>query len=170
MSVHAVEKELVTIGAGGNAAAFYNSQGDDFSKQLTIISRLVLNYPTNPGRYLHYGSVLAVIASNITKADFDLINQTSKGPTPQEKLDAFNRVQQQMTQAISAFCTSSSWWWQNGLHTAAFVTSFSLAYLAVHLALGGVKSTVAVGVTALFAAFLAPVARDLVAAIQKLRS
>jgi hypothetical protein len=170
VSIDAVEKELVVIGAGGNTAAFYSVQGDDFTTQLTMIGRLVLNYPTNPGRYLHYGSVLAVLASNITKADFDLVNQASKGPTPQQKLDAFNRVQQQMTQAISAFCTSSTWWWQNGLHVAAFLASFSLAYLAVRLALGGVKSTLTVVLTALLAAFLAPVARDLVAAIQKLRS
>lgn len=170
VSVNAVEKELVVIGAGGNTAAFYSSQGDEFVKQLTIIGRLVLNYPTNNGRYLPYGSVLAVLASNITKADFDLLNQASKGPTPQQKLDAFNRVQQQMTQAISAFCISSTWWWQNGLHVAAFLTSFVLVYLAVRLGLGGVKSTLSVALTALLGAFLAPVARDLVAAIQKLRS
>jgi len=170
VSVKIVEKELVVIGAGGDTAAFYSVQGDEFVKQLTNIGRLVLNYPTNPGRYVCYSSVLAVLASNITKADFDLMNQASKGPTPQQKLDAFNRVQQQMTQSINAFCTTSTWWWQNGLHVAAFVTSFILAYFAVRLGMGGVKSPLAVVLTALLAAFLAPVARDLVAAIQKLRS
>jgi hypothetical protein len=170
VNVDAVEKELIVIGSGGNRAAFYSADTDDFPKQLIAVGRLLINYPTNEGRYVSYASVLAVMASNITKADFDIVNEENKNTTPQQRLDALNRVQQEMTQAINAFSTSSIWWWQNGLHTAAFATSSSLAFLAVWYALGWHKFQITAFLTALFAAFLAPVARDLVAAIQKFRS
>jgi hypothetical protein len=75
-----------------------------------------------------------------------------------------------LNQGIAAFEASNAWWWQNGLHVAAFLISASLAYLAVRTAMGFVRSDFALLGTALLAGFLAPVARDLVAAIEKLRS
>jgi hypothetical protein len=168
VNVDAVEKEFIIIGAGGDKLAFYSSDTDDFPKQLTIIGRLVLNYPANPGRYVPYRIVLAAVASNVTKADFDILIG-SKHSTPQQKLDALNRVQPQMVQTISVFCASNSWWWQKGLHFAAFLASTSLVYLAVFLSSAN-ESHVTMLLTALLAAFLAPVARDLVVAIQNLRS
>jgi hypothetical protein len=163
------EKEVIMIAAAGNPRAFYNSEPDDFFKQLTVVGRLVLNYPTNQGRYISYGDLLSVFASNVTKADFSILDGTHTKATPQERLDARNRVQQQLIQGINAFEMSSTWWWQNGLHLAAFLCSTGLAYLAFWKT-WGIQSNIVVLLTALLAAFLAPVARDLVAAIEKLRS
>jgi|GEM_PF-1132218 len=163
-----VENELVLIAADGNRRAFYNSEGEDFLRQLTAVGRLVLNYPTNQGQYISYGALLAVMASNIAARDLQILAAES-GPA-QDKLDARNRVQLQITQAINAFQLSSSWWWQNGLHIAAFLCSTGLAYLACWLASGGVDSHLSVLVTSALASFLAPVARDLVSAITNLSS
>jgi hypothetical protein len=171
VGINEMQTELVLIGAGGNGRAFYNAQPDEFFQQFQVISRLVLNYPTNRGRHLSYSSILAVLASNVSRADFDIVTERVGSSSPQEKLDARNRIQQQMSQSLNAFQLSTSWWWQNSLQISAFVFSAAIAFFAVSIAYGGVRSNFwGILLTALFAAFLAPVAHDMVSAVQKLRS
>jgi hypothetical protein len=165
-----VEKELVNIGAAGNRKAFYDSDIEGFAKQLAVVGRLAVNYPTNMGRYVSYGDLLAVLASNVTKTDLAIVDGTDKTSTLQQRLDARNRIQQQLNQGIEGFGLSNTWWWQNGIHVAAFLCSAGITYFAVRLSSHNVQSPLALLVTALLAGFLAPVARDLVAAIEKLRS
>jgi len=165
-----VEKELVNIGAAGSSGAFYDAEIDDFIKQLAAVGRLAVNYPSNMGRYISYGDLLAVLASNVTKADLATIDGTDKTTSAQDRLDARNRIQQELNQGLNAFGLGNTWWWQNGLHLAAFGCSASITYFAVKLSSLDVQSPLALLGTALLAGFLAPVARDLVAAIENLRS
>jgi hypothetical protein len=162
-----IESELIAISTGGSLGAFYGADSDGLYQELGAVARLVLNYPAGHGRYVPYSEVLAVIASSITKTDFDLLVGARTG-SRQEILDAHNRVQLEMLQVLSAFQMANDWLWKNLLHASAFIICWILACVAFWTELP--CHFFRVSLSAFLAALLAPVARDVVASLEKLRS
>ena len=186
----AAESEIILLAADANAVALFDSEGDEFCKRLNAVAQMVVDFPCQ------YRGLLAILACYVDKDDFEILQvgqhykssyvvtqpkQTEKfqetadrGETsPQEWLNAKTRVRQQVTQAMSAFQLRNAWAWGTTMKISAFVVSATLTVLAQNLVCNGAECsqlwTPKVFATALLAAFLAPVARDLVAAIEKLR-
>jgi hypothetical protein len=114
--------------------------------------------------------LLAVTASQASKADFDLVLAGPPNPPTQDFLDARNRVTHQCQRAIDALQITAGFRWKWILQVASIVISGSLAALALIYKPDPISPTVlSVLVSALLAGFLAPVAKDLLAVVQKAR-
>jgi hypothetical protein len=186
------EQDIVLLAADGNAVALCDADGDEFCKHLGAVAQLVVDFPSE------YRVLLGTIACNMEKEDYHLLIGDSAGApgrtaaqaqahsrkpaqpdedsssARQKWLDAKNRVRMQAVQSISAFQLRNSWTWGALMGVASFLISFVLALLALkqgaNQSFADFLFAPATLGTALLAAFLAPVARDLVAAIEKLRS
>lgn len=194
------EDDVILLAADGNAVALYDSDGEEFCKNLGAVGQLVIDFPRR------YHNLLFILASNANKEDIDLLTantparledsyataqlQPANGEEqqpglsndvqslkhrgfddPQRVLNAKNRVRQHVTQALNAFQLRSAWGWGLMMRLFSFAISFGLAMAALVIKENSWRG-IGLGtlLTALLAAFLAPVARDLVVAIQKLRS
>lgn len=89
----------------------------------------------------------------------------------QNYVDARGRVAHQVQRSIDAVQIAIGSDWKCSLQAAAFIVSFAVAFLGIWLESGDTTLLkLATGsITGLFAGFLAPVARDLVAALESLR-
>jgi len=177
------EHDILLLAADGNAIALCDADGDDFCKRLGAVAQLMVDFPHQ------YRVLLGVLASNADKDDYDIVTGKAQ-PDParemtrgsnsdfpsrgdQRLLDARSRVRLLVVQAMAAFQLRNAWWWGGIVKAASFVVSLGLAFVALEPAEGEASSKeqfVARAAMALLAAFLAPVARDLVATIEKLRS
>ncbi len=221
------EQELVLLAADNDATALYNSESDDFCKQLSAVALLVVDYPSC------YPELFTVLAANADPHDyilvmrgggapasgrtqeladdptnedvrnahdgkrvrharehpptrtageprrqrFEALAQSMRqpvddlGPAEQAKaqMNAKNRIRQLVAQSMSAFQLRLNWRWGAGLRYTSFSISFAIAAFALWLGNQDLNFGV-IFVSALGAAFFAPVARDLVATIEKLRS
>ena len=84
--------------------------------------------------------------------------------------DARNRVTHQLQRAVDGFQIATGYRWTYYMKIASFVVSAILAAIAVQTKGQGILSHIGViAFTAVLAGFLAPIARDLAATIQKLR-
>jgi len=101
----------------------------------------------------------------------------STAPAPGEKraqadVDARARVMHYVQRAIDGLQISASYRWKLYLQIASFATSFVITVLAVGVHAGGApgaKDVPGIVLVGIVGGFLAPVARDLLAALQKLR-
>jgi hypothetical protein len=184
----AAEKELLRLATDGDAFAFYSAELDSLSGQFSSAAQLVMDYPRQNE------DLFRLLALNATEADVKLLLKDAlPHPVPlaaleqqtpgemkaaaekrQEIIDARNRVRHQITQSIASFQMTAASRWQMGFKVASWVVSTILVGVAIGLATppAGTTSTNSPGVliaTAAFSGFLAPVARDLLVALQNLR-
>jgi hypothetical protein len=187
------EEQIIVLATDGDHRSFYDLEADKLCGQLNAAVQLVLDYP-----HL-YPECLECIAARTTASDFEkLMRRDVPDPLPpdaeaqlslkeqkerfdrrQSFSDARKRVTHQIQRAIDAFQINTSFRWKWMLQIASFLLTFSFAVIAVRLTKTVPKTdppapeaVVSVWVTfanAAMAGFLAPVARDLFAAIQKLR-
>jgi len=133
-------------------------------RQLTAVAQVALNYPNA------YKTVVGTIAARSTKADFDLLIGKINPSSAQQAQDSLRRVREQSNQDIAGLQLALVAQWKRIMQAMSFLVSLGLAYAALHLAHGSIRSPFGLGITSILAAFLAPVARDLVAALEKARS
>jgi hypothetical protein len=182
------EAETVFLAADGSAVALFNADGDDFIKLFGAAAQMVVDFPRE------YGVLLTMIACNMQESDFRILTSLEKiageknkqghdpileAPKPapprpepilnQPFLEAKNRVRMQVVEAVSAYQLRSNWGWGTIMRVSSFGISLGLA-LAGERLIYSKRYGLETWATALLAAFLASVARDLVATIEKLRS
>jgi len=175
------EKDLVHLATDGDSDALYSLPIEQLSGQLNTAIQAALDKPKG---HEHLVRCLA------SKADPEDLNQVLSPPadamqprstlTPDQQkrfdayVDARNRVTHQVQRALDGFQIAVGFRWKLYLQLASIGLSAALAFIAVqHYASNDLSSwkkfcaSLAVGI---LAGFLAPVARDLVAALQQLRS
>jgi hypothetical protein len=166
------EQQLIDLATAGQAAALYDLQIEQLSGQITAASQIAIDYPH---RYAHL--VLCLGAGADTK-DFVRIFQESPqyGERSSEEtaifVDARNRIAHQVQRATDAIQIACGFQWKWLLQLCAILLSGLLALWAyvwadpTHPASARLFVFATAGI---LGGFLAPVARDLVAALQSLR-
>jgi hypothetical protein len=185
------ETELLRLATDGDANAFFNAELEALCSQFSSAAMVVMDAPS-----LNQESeaLFRLLTVNAPGEDVKLLLR-AKLPNPlsayalekqtvaeitdaadrrQTLIDARNRVRHQITQSISSFQISTGAHWQLGLKWASWILSTLLVIAMLALATGNVKSAFErpgmLLFTAGFSGFLAPIARDLLAALQKLRT
>jgi hypothetical protein len=173
------EQDLIKLAADGDSKALYDLPIEQLCGQLNAAAQMVLDQP------LDHPDLMRCVASVADPADIARVifpPREAKGPRPVEAgegqkrydsfIDARTRVTHQIQRAIDALQVSVGFRWKFYLQLASIVLSGIIAGLGVW-AFGNIPgfgrrllATMAVGV---LGGFLAPVARDLVAALQQLR-
>jgi hypothetical protein len=98
--------------------------------------------------------------------------QTQGTPTAEQIswTDSRNRLTHQLQRAVDAFQIATGYGWTFWMKVSSFIVSGILAGIAVYAKGNGVFNHVGVILfTAVMAGFLAPIARDLAATLQRLR-
>ena len=165
------EKDLVRLATAGDRAAFYDLAIEQMCGQMNAAAQVVLEYPAD------HDDLLRCLAALADKNDLDvLLDKTVRekvAPKTQAQVDARTRVIHQVQRSIDGFQISAGFRWKWILQVVSFAISFALIFVgfSMHAGADGLRldhvgSYILAG---LLGGFLAPVARDLVAALQKLR-
>jgi hypothetical protein len=164
LSATKAEQDLLSLAVDGDGAALYELQIEQLCGQFTAAIQMVLEFP------LTHVDLLAITASKANRVDIDLLLAGPPTPSTQAFLDARNRVTHQCQRAIDALQITAGFRWKWVLQIASIVLSAGLTWIAmthdkspIHL------SPVSVIFSAILAGFLAPVAKDLLAVLQKAR-
>ena len=155
------ERDLLKLAVDGDASALYDLQIEQMCGQFTAAIQIVLEFPA-----LH-SDLLKITASQARTADLALVIAGSNPPT-QDFLDARNRVTHQCQRAIDAFQITAGFRWKWILQIASIALSVVLVWVAMTMR-GKNVNAVSIIVSALLAGFLAPVAKDLLAVLDKAR-
>jgi hypothetical protein len=164
-----LEKDLLRITASGDAWALYDAELEDVCAQLSAAAQLLVDYPEVAPK------LLKTIARSASARDLGRILQANARNTQDAQLrqivfDARNRVRAITIRSVDMFKLTTGSIWQRGLQVVSFALSFLIALVAVGVTTKPVDGRPgAMLVMALAAGFLAPVARDLLAAVEQLR-
>jgi hypothetical protein len=175
------EGELLELATNGDSSAFYDLEIEKLCGQWNAAIQIVIDYPG------YAANLFGCMAARASEADcekvrdpnippqlspnaesqFDDVEQARRIGARQAFLDARIRVMHQIQRAVDSFQIATAFRWKWHFQVASFGVSFLLAMIAELVA--GSSAYGAAIVSAAIAGFLAPVARDLLAAIQKLR-
>ena len=170
------QNDLVLLTAPGNERALYDLETEQLCGQMNSASQVVMENPAT------YPNLFKILAYKSAKADMDLILNTASfannkvgDSVPQsskEYLEARNRVYHFVQRNIDAFQVVASNTWKWYMRVTALVLSFILSFAGLILFwknAASIQGFVLALLLAALSSFLAPVARDLVAALQSLR-
>jgi uncharacterized membrane protein YciS (DUF1049 family) len=173
----AAKRDLLTLAVDGDRDALLDLPIEQMCGQMNAAFQVVID---NPRRYADLFVIAASRAdvgdvSRLVAHDRSHFAPEPKTPTQQADqmawVDARNRVAQQLQRAVDGFQIATGYRWKLWLQIASFLVSALLVALAVGTQ-GDQSITSHIGVilfSAVLAGFLAPVARDLTAALQRLR-
>ncbi len=164
VSATTAESDLLSLAVDGDQGALYELQIEQLCGQYTAAIQIVLEFPSG------HVDLLAVTASKVSVGDINLVLAGPTTPPAQEFLDARNRVTHQCQRAIDALQITAGFRWKWILQIASIALSAALAGIAMtHPPMNMKVNAVSLIVSALLAGFLAPVAKDLLAVLQKAR-
>ncbi|MBW7933251.1 MAG: hypothetical protein H3C62_06460 [Gemmatimonadaceae bacterium] len=168
--------QLVRLSVDGDEQALFSLSIEQMCGQMNSAVQVALDYP---GRFPH---LLLVAASNADPSDVRQLAFAERPAFAEASsaenagrviiADARNRVVHQLQRAIDGFQIRTSYEWKWRLQMSSFGVSVVLAWIAMWSWDGasGLTKLLVIVCTALAAGFLAPVARDLTAALQKMRA
>jgi hypothetical protein len=171
--VKKAEDDLIRLATAGDRAAFYDLAIEQLCGQMNAAAQVVLEYPAD------HGDLLRCLAALAETADLDSLlappPDNSAAPSKiQAQVDARTRVIHQVQRSIDGFQISAGFRWKWILQIVSFAVSFALTLIGFSLHAGseGLRLSLAWSylLAGLLGGFLAPVARDLVASLQKLRA
>ncbi|MDA8107697.1 MAG: hypothetical protein M0015_03580 [Betaproteobacteria bacterium] len=165
----AAERDLVRLATAGDDKAFYDIPIEQMCGQIGAAMQVVLDYPARRA------DLLRLMAALAEREDVEsLIAATPPAPggkRAQEEVDARARVMHHVQRAIDALQIAAGYRWKLYLQIASFALSFLVTVIGVAMQPGGLEAVQLPGIAlvGIVGGFLAPVARDLLAALQKLR-
>ena len=169
LDARAAERRVVSLATDGDADALYTLPVEQMCGQISAALQVVLEYPARDR------NVVAIVASQSAPGDLSALF-AELGDEAQARLDfasAKTRVMHQFQRAIDAFQIATSYRWKLLMQGISLVLCGVLTFVAMHMRFHVGTSYVgawgAVIVGAVLAGFLAPVARDVTAALQALR-
>ena len=164
-------QQLVALATGGEEKAFYDLPADQLVAQMNAAAQIAVDYPGTS----HYYKLFAVLSEGADVTDIAAVQgvpsirmlAASGSAPPPSYTDARTRVSHRLQRNLDGLQIAMSDRWQWCLQLAAN----AICILAVEAAVWSQGTAVrfaglAVGIVA---GYLAPVLRDLVAALQKLR-
>lgn len=172
-------RDLVDLATAGESGCLYELAIEQLAGQVNAATQVVLDYPTQ------HEALLRILAYGASEEDLRSLfgppprRRTGEMPEPERQalttfVDARNRVTHQIQRSLDALqiTIGSRWKWLLQLCSIIFSGFFIFVALAL-FAPGSVATPrrMLFGlVVAILGGFLAPVARDLVAALQGLRT
>jgi hypothetical protein len=164
ISPNKAEADLLILAVDGDPRALYDLQIEQLCGQFTAAIQIVLEFPET------HLDLLAVTASKSAPSDIRIILKPPPNPPPSQFLDARTRITHQCQRAIDAFQIATGFRWKWVLQLASIVISAALAWIALRSGTSGIKpNLVSITISSILAGFLAPVAKDLLAVLQKAR-
>jgi len=163
-----VERDLIRLATGGDDAAFYDLPVEQMCGQISAASQLVLEYPRR------HEPLFRLLAAQARKEDVDALLSpppAETDPTVSDYRDARNRVTHHIQRSIDALQIALTFRWKFYLQLLSFGTSFLIAALGIFMISdeSAMAKIITAGIVGVVAGFVAPIARDLVAALQQLR-
>jgi hypothetical protein len=174
----AAERDLVRLAASGDRLSFYDLPLEQLCGQMNAAAPLVLDFPAR------YEGLFRALAHEADPADVDLLLRPPVFPRgarealPQDQYDALNRfadarnrVTHHVQRSIDALQIAAGGMWRRRMQMLSFVVSFGITFLGLWGFHGGAfeHDLGPALLTAIVGGFVAPVARDLVASVQRLR-
>jgi hypothetical protein len=164
LSAEDAENDLLTLSVNGDSAALFDLPIEQLCGQFTAAIQVVLDFP------LAHVDLLEVTASRAMPDDIKIVLGAPPNPPTPQYIDARNRVTNQCRRAIDAFQISAGFRWKWILQLASIFMSGLLTWLALSYNAAPVTANpVSILSSAVLAGFLAPVAKDLLAVVQKAR-
>jgi hypothetical protein len=175
------KRQLLLLATNGDASAFFDLEIEKLCGQWNTALQIVIDYPKYYPELFNCMAALAtrkdcknLLKPNVppqtypeTEHHHDEAEQARRVGLRQAFLDSRIRVMHQIQRAVDSFQITTSFRWKWHLQLASFVVSVGLA-MAAEIMLKADTYRVAF-VSSLIAGFLAPIARDLLAAVQQLR-
>lgn len=174
------QKDLLTLAADGDRLAFFSLDIEKLCGQWSAAAQIVADYPKRypdlfrcltalaaPADQELLLSIVPEVIPAALEAQLPAEHQVTRIGERQKFANARTRVVHQIQRAIDSFQICATYRWQWHLHIASFCVSYALAVVALLLSDISAPGPLLVG--AAIAGFLAPVARDLLAAVQALR-
>jgi hypothetical protein len=192
VSIAQAKSDLVHLATAGDASALYSLPVEQLCGQINASTQVLLDYPS-----LHW-NLLRCLASEAHPPDLALINPPDPAVHAARKMflrkpavtltdaehnqvddyvAARNRVSHQIQRAVDALQISVSFRWKFWMQLASILLSAALGVAT--LLIGGADGQINLSsrgqcglivLTAILSGFLAPVARDLVAALEQIRT
>jgi hypothetical protein len=172
------EEDLLRLATGADARAFYDLPIEQLCAQMNAAAGIVLDYPWRHGPLLHALSAGADAADLQALLDVRPVAEKPRSQQTEEDrrrlgdiLDPRTRVGHQIQRNIDALQIAAGFRWRLTLQVAAIAVSGALVVVAFWM-LGEPPQSAywwLYLLGAILSGFLAPVARDLVAALQQLR-
>jgi hypothetical protein len=160
-----LSSDLVELATGGDKEALYELPPEDMYEQMSAAAVIVLDEPHR------YPSLLYALASGADVPDLITVeNMQPTGGSTTLYFDARNRCSRRIQRNLEGMRISIAYRWRRWLQGTALV--LTVLVLEFALAMHGAKSEseyVWAAVLGLVGGYLAPIMRDLVAALQKLR-
>ncbi len=170
------QNSLIRLATDGDADAFFELQIEQLCGQMNAAVQVLLDDPNSDA------DLMRCLAAQCRPEDLWWMFNRPATPAAgaanavaqsyQNYVDARGRVAHQVQRSIDAVQIAIGSDWKCALQAAAFIISFAVAFVGIWWESGGASTRrmLATGsITGLFAGFLAPVARDLVAALESLR-
>ena len=183
--VDAAELELLRLATDKDATAFYGADLDALCTRFSGAALLVLDYPKlSLELYLlltihakHQDAELllrdykpVIPIPGLAEKQYTVVELTTSAEERYKITETRNRNRHQVTQSIASFQTSASAQWQRKLKLWSWGVSAGLtmiAFLMSDVSWNQIGWLMLLSVTS---GFLAPIARDLLAALQQLRT
>ncbi len=165
----AAERDLVRLATSGDRDALFDLPIEQVSGQMNAAAQIVLSYPRE------YSNLLYCLAAYAAPSDVSTLLGAPPTAEPERTafVDARNRVTHQVQRSLDGLQISAGYRWKLYLQIASIVSSGLLTMVGVWFFSGqpipaGRRFALYIAISVL-GGFLAPVARDLVAALQQLR-
>ena len=174
--------QIILLATDCDVDAFFSLEIEKLCGEWNAAIQIVLDSPQQypdffscvAARALHpdfevvYDRAFPTVLPPILEAKLSEADQQHRHDSRQHFLDARTRVSHQIQRGVDAFQITTAFRWKWLFQVASFVLSFALAAAAMELATKDLHPAQTI-IWAAVAGFLAPVARDLLAAVQKLR-
>jgi hypothetical protein len=172
----AAQADLVRLATSGDADALYDLPIEKLCGQVNAAAQSVIDFPAQ------HEDLLRCLASLCNAADVDLLlSPPAGGPPGQAVVDARARVIHQVQRSIDGLQIAADHRWTLSLRLTSFLLCFALTLVALNVPIqssalqsahftGDPGSYVKFFLVAIAAGFIAPVAKDLVSALQQLRT
>lgn len=170
LSVEGAWTEMVSLCAAGDERALLELEDDQICGQLNSAAQIVLAYPAL------YANLYGALTAGALPGDVTLVAQplqAGAGAQPtvtQDRRDAQTRISNFIQRSVDALHIrlDQRWaWWQQ---VASFLFGAGITYAAMVLggftSGSGLESFIKVVIAAVVTAFLAPLARDITAAVK----
>lgn len=188
INVEQAKTDLIHLTTAGDSVALYSLPIEQLCGQINAATQIILDYP------VHHWDLLRCLASQSNPDDLAIINPPSlatqlvrrallRKPAVTLNEDehnqvddlvaARNRLSHQIQRAVDALQISIGFRWKFWMQLVSIILSAALAVIAV-VATGHTLSSAHaiwfIVLAAIFSGVLAPIARDLVAAIEQVRT
>ena len=162
----AAKAEVVGLATGGLADALYDLYSEDMVAQINLAAQVTLDAPKR------YEALLSVLSEGTLPNDLTVImaGQPKNGST-QDYFDARNRVSRRIQRNLDGVRIALSNRWKFWMQVISVALTAGVVEIAVWVGTDGSWSACGLALPiGIIGGYLAPITRDLLAALQKLRN